>query len=376
MRFAVIAVAILVAAVAAGALAAPAVRGLLSPSQSPPTPGVAAASAVATAGTADASASGGAVDGGTATGAARATANRASGQASAAAGVPSSRPAPPSQLGRTTVGSVARAVPAPACTPTSPGPTSSPATTTGSASQPQAPARPIVWRNTALVEHVPVLMYHRVVPLSRMGDSLPSLVVPPTLFAAQMAALHAAGWHTVTFRQLGADLAAGVPEPPRTLVITFDDGYSDGYNYVLPVFRQYGYVGTFFVITDRIGIGAFFTGPELCALTRAGDEIANHTVHHVGLGIVPPATAQSEIADAGRVIRQWTGVAPVTLAYPYGNWSAQDLPILAQDGYELAATTVYGAGESYAGRFTVPRMRVGPGTSPAALVAAVSQYGG
>ncbi len=307
------------------------------------------------------------------------------GSSPASAGTASTGPTgTAAQAAPVVIGSSTRAAPAPRCNPAGAGSSSSASSQAGvTQSQAGTPAgaqafltSPITWRNPSLVERVPVLMYHRVVPLSRKGDSLPSLVVPPQLFGAQMAALHAVGWHTITFRQLGADLAAGVSEPPRTLVITFDDGYSDGYDYVLPVFRRYDFVGTFFVITDRIGIGAFFTAPELCALARAGDEIANHTVHHVGLGIVPPATARAEIVNAARAIQRWTGVAPVTLAYPYGNWSAQDMPILAQAGYELAATTVYGAYESYGGRFTVPRIRVGPGTSPASLLAALSPYGG
>ncbi len=259
-----------------------------------------------------------------------------------------------------TVGTgVVKAIPAPGCAP---------------AASAASPA--VAWRNLGLVEHVPVLMYHRVVPLSEAGDSLRSLIVSPQLFAAQMAALHAARWRSITFRQLAADLAAGRSEPARTLVITFDDGYRDGYRYVFPVFRRYGFVGTFFIITGRVGMAAYFTPSELCAMTRAGDEIANHTVHHVGLGIVSPATAATEIAQAGRMIAKWTGVPPVTLAYPFGNWSPTVVGILRRDGYRLAATTVPGALESYADRLLVPRVRVGPATTPAALVATVSGYDG
>jgi peptidoglycan/xylan/chitin deacetylase (PgdA/CDA1 family) len=271
----------------------------------------------------------------------------------------------PSAVGRSASGvgmagsGVVKAIPAPGCAP---------------AASAVPPA--VAWHNVGLVEHVPVLMYHRVVPLSEAGDSLRSLIVSPQLFAAQMAALHAARWHAITFRQLAADLAAGRAEPPRTLVITFDDGYSDGYRYVFPVFRRYGFVGTFFIITGRVGMAAYFTPAELCAMTRAGDEIANHTVHHVGLGIVSPAQAATEIAQAGRMIAAWTGVVPVTLAYPFGNWSPTVVGILRRDGYWLAATTVPGATESYANRLLVPRVRVGPATTPAALVATVSAYEG
>ena len=87
-----------------------------------------------------------------------------------------------------------------------------------------APGRPFDF-----AVRVPVLMYHRVAPADQIGLSLPGLVVSPELFAAQLEALVTAGWRSITAAQLAADLAAGVRPPPRTFVITFDDGRSDGY---------------------------------------------------------------------------------------------------------------------------------------------------
>ena len=54
--------------------------------------------------------------------------------------------------------------------------------------------------------HVPILMYHRIVPSAEAGDSIPGLVVPPDTFAAQLDALEAAGWHTITMATLANDL--------------------------------------------------------------------------------------------------------------------------------------------------------------------------
>ncbi len=376
LRFGALVAACLVLVTGLGVLASPTVREFLSPGAARTVSASPSGGAAAAATPSRLSSAAGAAAAGSAAGSPLASSPAAIASGSAAAPTPIPPGTATGQIIRVTTGTV-RAAPAPACPAALPAAT--PTATSAALPTATPTANPVVratWRDPGLVEHVPVLMYHRVVPLSRAGDSLRNLIVSPQLFAAQMAALHAAGWHAITFRQLAADLATGISEPPRTVVITFDDGYSDGYTYVLPVFRQYGFVGTFFVITDRIGIGAFFTGPELCALSRAGDEIANHTVHHVGLGTVPPATAQAEIVDAGRTIRQWTGVTPVTLAYPYGSWSPAVFPLLAQDGYGLAATTVYGAVEAYAGRYTVPRIRVGPGISPAGLLAALSPYAG
>ena len=63
---------------------------------------------------------------------------------------------------------------------------------------------------------VPVLMYHRVVDPAAAGNSLPGLVVPPMLFAAQLAQLHALGWRTIAWpssRVPCGTASAPTPEP-------------------------------------------------------------------------------------------------------------------------------------------------------------------
>src|ERR1035437_7217602 len=88
---------------------------------------------------------------------------------------------------------------------------------------------------SSLALHVPILMYHRIVPPADARNSLKGLVVPPETFEAQMSAPASAGWQTITMATLARDLDAGVKPPPKTFVITIDDGWDDGYTYALPI---------------------------------------------------------------------------------------------------------------------------------------------
>ena len=68
-----------------------------------------------------------------------------------------------------------------------------------------------------------------------------------------MDAMAAAGWKTITMGELGDDLRLGITPEPKTFVITFDDGYEDGYKNAFPALLSHGFRATFFVIASRIG---------------------------------------------------------------------------------------------------------------------------
>ncbi|MFI5261436.1 MAG: polysaccharide deacetylase family protein [Candidatus Limnocylindrales bacterium] len=216
---------------------------------------------------------------------------------------------------------------------------------------------------------VPVLMYHRVVEPTHAGDSLPGLVVPPPLFAAQLELLHAVGWRTCTAARLAEALQHGHPLPPRTFVITLDDGWSDGATQALPILQRFGYSATYYVIGGRIGRPGFLGAADLEALVAAGMEIGDHTLDHLALPRLDPVRQRYEIAAASARIAQVVGQAPVTFSYPSGRFSPAVEDALAQLGFGLAVTTTPGTGAAWSERFVVPRQRVTPSMSPTSLLA-------
>jgi peptidoglycan/xylan/chitin deacetylase (PgdA/CDA1 family) len=218
------------------------------------------------------------------------------------------------------------------------------------------------------VVHVPILMYHLVVPWRKAGQALAGLVVPPETFDAQMRTLARAGWHSITAASLATYLGAGLRPPPRSFVITFDDGWSDGYRYAFPIMRRYRFVGTFYVVTGRIGHTNALSVAQLRALAAAGMEVGDHTVSHADVPALSASRARSEIVRSALQIKNVMGAAPVTFAYPYGARNARDEHLVEQAGFGLAVTTVYACRESAADQFAIPRLRVGPGTTPSELL--------
>jgi peptidoglycan/xylan/chitin deacetylase (PgdA/CDA1 family) len=229
--------------------------------------------------------------------------------------------------------------------------------------------------NPRLALHVPILEYHRVVPFAQAGSSLRSLVVPPAVFDEQMRSLSTAGWHTITAAELGQDLVAGIKPAHKTLVVTFDDGWWDGYTNAFPILQKYGFVGTFYVITSRLNQTDGMTADQWNALVAAGDEIGDHTVSHLPLAHLSATSARQEIIRAAQTIAQVTGHWPETVAYPYGSFNQKVVGILGScHPFLLAETTYQSVLEAWGTRFEVPRLKITSGTTAAELLRKLAPY--
>jgi peptidoglycan/xylan/chitin deacetylase (PgdA/CDA1 family) len=222
---------------------------------------------------------------------------------------------------------------------------------------------------------VPIFEYHRVKPLAGETGLAIQLIVPPDLFESQMGAMDAAGWHTITMAQLGDDLRLGIQPPPKSFVVTLDDGYEDGSTYAYPILRNHGFVATYFVVGGRIGSPDHLTVAELQALLAAGNEIGNHTQDHVDLRPLTPDRMRNEIYDASAAIAGSIGVWPQSFCYPFGKVNAAvSTVVAAMPGIQTAAIETGSQPETWANRLTLPRIRIGPGSSPQYLVYRADRY--
>lgn len=197
-------------------------------------------------------------------------------------------------------------------------------------------AAPVVATTTET--RVTILVYHIVRP-SYASDSaaVRALALTPETFDAELKHLQESGYHIVTFADLEASLASSTPLLPKSVVLAFDDGWSDQYTYAFPILKKYHDTATFFVFTNAIGNKDFLTWAQLQDMLSAGMRVGDHSRSHPYLTkIHSERTLWSEIEGSKKLLEQKLGVAIDQFAYPFGLHNPQILALVKEAGFKSA----------------------------------------
>jgi peptidoglycan/xylan/chitin deacetylase (PgdA/CDA1 family) len=199
-------------------------------------------------------------------------------------------------------------------------------------------------------------------------------VVTPELFAAHMSHLAEHGYRSVTVREL-VERAFERREPlePRTVAITFDDGFADFYSAAWPELLRHRLTATIFIATGYVGRASawlasmgeggrpMLTWPQIEEISAAGIECGAHGHHHLQLDTVPAARARSDIQTSKALLEEAAG--PVTsFAYPHGYYTRRVQRLLVDAGFTAACAVKDAVSTTDDDRFALARVVVRGGT--------------
>ena len=175
-----------------------------------------------------------------------------------------------------------------------------------------------------------ILMYHAI---GNRGERPGCYVVPEDRFAAQLRWLRRRGYQPVRLDEILEHRRRFRLPPPRSVAITFDDGYEDNHRLALPHLRHAGMRATFFLVSSGLGgtnvwdRDGELAGRRLLDLEQArellaeGMELGGHTRHHPPLSEIDPGQLEGEIAGCRADLTEALGGPIASFAYPYGKTS-------------------------------------------------------
>jgi peptidoglycan/xylan/chitin deacetylase (PgdA/CDA1 family) len=216
------------------------------------------------------------------------------------------------------------------------------------------------------------MMYHYVGDLPPGADQLRiGLTVHPQRFREHLETLRSQGYATVSLYEVYLALTQGYKLPPNPIVLTFDDGYIDHLNTVMPLLREYGFTGTFFIITaftDDLREG-YMTWQQVQQLASSGMEIAAHSKTHPDLRGRSHDFLVYEVLGSLESIRVNLGIPLPSFSYPMGRYDDATIDMLRQTGVTAAVTTEHGATHTTDGVLELRRLRVQNTTGVPGLLA-------
>ncbi|HSM58669.1 MAG TPA: polysaccharide deacetylase family protein [Candidatus Sulfomarinibacteraceae bacterium] len=251
----------------------------------------------------------------------------------------------------------------PTASPTS-GPTATPSNTPPPTDTPTAtkpPPLPTPIGAYSMTVRAPILMYHYISePPEDADEYRTDLSVSPENFRRQMRYLADNGFTTVSLYDLSLAVTARKALPEKPIILTFDDGYLDNYENAFPILQEFGFHGTFFIVTEFVDLQrpGYMTWPMIEEMAAAGMSMEPHSKTHADLSDKPRDTLLWEILGSRETLAAHVGYTPRFFCYPGGRYDEDTIAILQELDFWGAVTTAGGKWHGFEDRYEWSRLRM------------------
>lgn len=202
---------------------------------------------------------------------------------------------------------------------------------------------------------VPVLMYHSI----DYKDKITKLSISPESFERQMRFLHEHHYNVMPLEKIIPYIEKKEKVPPRTVAITFDDGYYNNYRYAYPVLKKYNLPATIFVIVNKVGMPGYLKWGEIKEMSDSGlVTIGSHTMDHLWLPDVTPNILEREVRESKSILEKGIGKSVNLFCYPIGAYDKKVQDAVRSAGYACAVATNPGRFKPTDDIYAIKRVRI------------------
>lgn len=216
---------------------------------------------------------------------------------------------------------------------------------------------------------ISILMYHQVGEF----DNITRLKVNychVKRFRQQMAFLSRWGYNVISLTQAVRGLLGEVDLPDHSIVITFDDGYENFYQYAYPVLKKYNFPATVYVVAGELGgmsdwlaegnmpAERLMNLDQIKTVQSGGIEIGSHAVHHYRLTQIAEEEMKGEINSSKEILEEKLQTSVEHVCYPYGDHNKKVVEVARMAGYKSGVTTIKGAATNAHDALALPRKAI------------------
>ncbi|MBD1886990.1 sulfotransferase [Microcoleus vaginatus] len=222
--------------------------------------------------------------------------------------------------------------------------------------------KPQVLDNHGVTQRLPILAYRHIYP-----EGLDA--VTPQVLEQQLQYLKDRGYYSASWETWQSAKRDKTPLPGKAVLMTFDGGYLDFFQYAWPLLKRFDFTATVFLVAESIGKTnswekaefeevQLMGWPEIRQLQDAGIEFGSMSATHQPLTALSPTEIVREGAKSRAILEGGLEKSVKSFAYPYGDVD----PIVAH----LIGASGYTFGVSYRSSFSsfddallsLPRIKV------------------
>lgn len=171
--------------------------------------------------------------------------------------------------------------------------------------------------------HLTILTFHAI------DDRRSIISLPPQVFRRAIDMLRENGTRTLSLTDAMRVLRDGAPFPPRSVVITFDDGYRSVYDVAFPVLQSHRIPATVFLTTGAeapfgrlpsLEGRTMLSWEEIREMQGYGIDFGAHSCTHPDLTRLSAERLEAEVRDSKEIVEQGIGRPVASFSYPYGRY--------------------------------------------------------
>ncbi len=177
-----------------------------------------------------------------------------------------------------------------------------------------------------------VLMYHGI---TAAGYALPKeretgadlYDVTAENFRAQLNWLREHLYRTITIRKNLNAFSS------KEVLLTFDDGEMNNHSVALPLLKEFGFAGHFFLIAKRVGKQGYMGWEQLRQLNAEGMVIGSHGFSHEILTNLLDTQLQEELSASKKYLERNLGIPVESVSIPRGFCNERIVRMAREAGY-------------------------------------------
>ncbi|MEG4056083.1 MULTISPECIES: sulfotransferase [unclassified Microcoleus] len=202
--------------------------------------------------------------------------------------------------------------------------------------------KPQVLDNHSVTQKLPILSYRRISP-----DGLNAIT--PQIFEQQLHNFKNQGYYSATWENWRSAKLAKTPLPGKAVLMTFDGGYLDFFQYAWPVLKRFDFTATVFLVAESIGKTnswekaefeevQLMGWPEILQLRDAGIEFGSMSATHQPLSALSPTEIVREAAKSRAILERGLEKSVKCFAYPYGDVDPIVAHLIGASGYTFGVS--------------------------------------